>query len=89
MTPREGDDDDRDSSFWWGRFGPGWTHVAPTQAQYGAAAAAGCRPGDALAGAGRRTATLPRMAAHTLVAAEAILATRPTTGEEFESERLE
>src|SRR4051812_7365982 len=24
--PREGDDDDRDSSFWWGRSAPGWTH---------------------------------------------------------------
>src|SRR5215218_10190799 len=32
--------------------------------------------------------TLTRMAAHTFVAAELILATRPSTGEELESERL-
>src|SRR5215210_2546714 len=39
--PREGDDDDRDSSFGWGRFGPGWTPVAPTQARCGATPVAG------------------------------------------------
>src|SRR3954469_15351206 len=30
--PQEGDDDDRDSSFGHGWFGPGWAHVAPAQA---------------------------------------------------------
>src|SRR3954471_8644752 len=30
--PQEGDDDDRDSSFGHGWFGPGWAQVAPAQA---------------------------------------------------------
>src|SRR4051794_32332660 len=39
--PQEGDDDDRDSSFWWDRFRPGWTHVAQAQARRGVAPVAG------------------------------------------------
>jgi len=39
--PREGDDEHRDNSFGRGRFGPGWAHVAPTQARCSAAPAAG------------------------------------------------
>ena len=39
--PREGDDDDRDNSFGWGRSGPRWTHVAPTQARCSTAPAPG------------------------------------------------
>src|SRR3954463_16470238 len=62
--PQEGDDDDRDNSFGWGRFGPGWTHVAQTQARCGAAPVAGGRPGDALAGAGSHSRAPDRMAGH-------------------------
>src|SRR6059058_1156683 len=39
--PQEGDDEDRDDSFRRGWFGPGWAHVAPTQARRSAAPAAG------------------------------------------------
>src|SRR4051812_27772923 len=39
--PQEGDDDDTDDSFWWGRSGPGWADVAPAQARCGPAPVAG------------------------------------------------
>ena len=38
--PWEGEDDDTDNRSGWGRSGPGWTHVAPTQARCGPAPAA-------------------------------------------------
>src|SRR5829696_2279154 len=46
--PQEGDDDNRDDSFGRGWFGPGWPHVAPTQARCGPAPVAGGGPGDTL-----------------------------------------
>src|SRR5829696_3771040 len=40
--PQEGDDDDdRGNRTDWDRSGPGWAHVAPTQARCGAAPVAG------------------------------------------------
>src|SRR4051794_14606689 len=62
--PQEGDDEDADISFWWGRFGPGWAHVAPAQARYGAAYATGGRSGNTLAGAGRHRRDPDRVAGH-------------------------
>src|SRR3954451_20571524 len=43
--PQEGDNDDRDNRTYWGRSGPGWAPVAPTQARCGAAPVAGWRSG--------------------------------------------
>src|SRR3954462_7880820 len=60
--PQEGDDDDRDSSFWWDRFRPGWTHVAQAQARCGATPVAGGGPGDTLARTGRDGFDPERMA---------------------------
>ena len=62
--PQEGDDDDRDNSIWCGRFGPGWTHVASTQARGRLAPAARGRPGDAVASVGRHGRDPERMAGH-------------------------
>jgi transposase len=86
--PREGDDEDRDSSFGWDRFGPGWTPVAPTQARCGAAPAAGEDLETLSRALGVTAATLTGWQDSFLAAGEASLATRSTTGNELESERL-
>src|SRR4029078_988994 len=58
------DDDDRDSRTDWGRSGPGWAHVAQTQARFGAAYAPGGRPRDPLARTGRDGCNPERVAGH-------------------------
>src|SRR4030095_8227240 len=63
--PQEGDDDDdRDSRTDWVRSGPGWAHVAQTQARCGAAYAPGGRSRDTLARPGCDGCNPERMAGH-------------------------
>ena len=86
--PQEGDDDDRDDSVGRGWFGPGWTHVAPTQARCGGTPVAGGGSGDLSRALGVTAATLTGWRDTCVAAGEASLATRPTDGEALETERL-